>query len=495
MPGLAAVVFGYATGIFICSLIPLHWSFLVFSFLLLALFCGAWILRPRLAYSLGAAFCLFAAIGMARVTMSDTSPPELFTHDLHHSVSYQGVVVSDPDIRDANQRVEIHVSRNGESTTILALAPRYPHVLVGDTVSVTGVLLKPQPFLSDGGRIFRYDKYLERDGVQFIFQFSFLHVIQSAPWYSPTAFLARIKHAFLDGLRATLPEPIASLAGGIVIGGKSGLGSDVQDAFVRSGLIQVIVLSGYNVLIIADWVMRILAYTKLSRRKIAFLGAMAILLFVGVAGFSATAVRALLMACIGLYARATGRSYVAGRALLATVFLMLLFHPFYLVFDPSFSLSVAATAGLIWLAPIIETFHFPFWKNAIATTLAAQIAVLPILLYDTGILSLVAVPANLLMVPIVPAAMFFSAIAGFAGIIFGNVVPLIGILFAIPAYLTNTYILFIAEKAAAFPLATFLLPPFPFVCVVLSYVALIFIASSKRFSTTDQFTFAKNASM
>ena len=61
------------------------------------------------------------------------------------------------------------------------------------------------------------------------------------------------------------------------------------------------------------------------------------------------------MAFIALYARATGRSYAAGRALLFVVFLMLLWNPLYLAFDPGFGLSVAATAGLIWLAPIIET--------------------------------------------------------------------------------------------------------------------------------------------
>ena len=63
--------------------------------------------------------------------------------------------------------------------------------------------------------------------------------------------------------------------------------------------------------------------------------------------------RAALMAFVALYARATGRTYTAGRALLFVVFLMLLWNPLYLAYDPGFGLSVAATAGIIWLAPII----------------------------------------------------------------------------------------------------------------------------------------------
>ena len=76
-----------------------------------------------------------------------------------------------------------------------------------------------------------------------------------APWYSVLAALARVKHAFLDGLDRALPDPDAALAGGIVIGGREGLGTELKDAFTRSGLVQIIVLSGYNVMIVAEWVM------------------------------------------------------------------------------------------------------------------------------------------------------------------------------------------------------------------------------------------------
>src|SRR6185369_1935498 len=129
-------------------------------------------------------------------------------------------------------------------------------------------------------------------------------------------------------------------------GGKSGLGNDLQQSFIRSGLIQIIVLSGYNVMVIAEWIMAMLRATKLSRRWSAAAGAFAILIFVGIAGFTATAIRAAIMALIALYARATGRTYAAGRALLFAVLLMLLWNPLYLVFDPGFGLSVTATAGL-----------------------------------------------------------------------------------------------------------------------------------------------------
>lgn len=527
---LVVVVSGFASGVFLHSLFVFSWEPVVFVAILAGICAGARVRRSRLAYSLGAMFCLFIALGMLRAMVADTPPPDAFARDVKHRVSYEGVVVSDPDVRDANQRVEIRIKSGGAETIMLAVAPRYPTVAVGDTVYVSGTLQVPQPFADDGGRVFRYDKYLQRDGVRFILNFAYMRVEKGALWYSVPAALARIKHAFLNGLTATLPEPYASLAGGVVIGGKSGLGNELKDAFVRSGLVQIIVLSGYNVMIVAEWVMGALALTKLKKRWAAAAGAIAIIVFVGIAGASATAIRAALMALIALYARAATRTYAASRALLFAVLLMLIWNPLYLVFDPGFGLSVAATAGLIWLASPIEHWlgmlrfrrvgvvqghpatpsgvaglsetlsgkaagETGFWRNAFATTLAAQIAVLPLLLYDTGNLSLVSIPANLLTMPIVPLAMSLSALAGFAGMLFGSFIPLLGIVLAFPAYLANAYLLFIARESAALPFAAFTLPLFPFWLVLATYAALIFIASPKRFSTTVQLRLAKKASM
>jgi competence protein ComEC len=235
-------------------------------------------------------------------------------------------------------------------------------------------------------------------------------------------------------------------------------------------------------MIVAEWVMTLLTLTPLKKRWSALAGALAVLVFVGIAGASATALRAALMALIALYARATGRTYVAGRALLFVALLMLIWNPLYLVFDPGFGLSLTATAGLIWLSPIVENFlriKNEFWKSVLATTLSAQVAVLPLLLYDTGNLSLVAIPANIVTAPMIPLAMGLSALAGFAGMLFGTVAPLVGTILALPAYLANAYVLYVAQSATNVPFAALTLPPFPFWLVLISYALLIAFVSSR----------------
>lgn len=491
MSVLATIVFGFASGVFLRSLFYFSWPPIAFALLIAGLCAGAFLLTSHRPMLFAAALLACAALGMLRTSLADTLPPEAYLRDVGARVSYDGVVARDPDMRDANERVSVRVG----SVLMLAIVPRGTAAGVGDHVRLRGTLALPQPFLDESGRTFRYDAYLQTSGIRFLLNYASLSVVEPAPWYSLPAFLSRAKQSFIRGIDAALPEPNATLASGIVIGGKSGLGSELQEAFVASGLIQVIVLSGYNVMIVAEWVMAAFGALRLPRRLASIAGALALLLFVGAAGASATALRAALMTLIALYARATNRTYAAGRALLAVVFLMLLWNPLYLVFDPGFGLSVAATAGLIWLAPRLEPrlafLGSPFLKNIIATALAAQLGVLPLLLYHTGTLSLVALPANVLVMPIVPLAMAFSALAGLSGMLLPAVLspPL-----SLPAYALTAFITTVAKSAAALPAAALTLPSFPFFLVVVLYAAL-FIASSKRFSSTRPLRFFQKASM
>lgn len=493
---LVSIVGGFASGVFVRSLFFDSWYPILFVLLMAALVGAAAFIKPRRVYVLGTLFFIFIALGMLRAAVADTPLPRAFTSDLRHRVAYDGVVVSDPDVREKNQRIPLVIAKDGERVGVLAVMPLTTSVAVGDRVRVYGSLYVPMAFETENGRTFRYDKYLQARGERFLIEFGSIYTRERAPWYSLSAALARVKHSFLTGLDKALPEPDSSLAGGIVIGGKSGLPKDLQDAFTESGLVQIIVLSGYNVMIVAEWVMSLLTLLYIPRRLKYVAGGAALLLFIGIAGLSATAVRAAIMAVIALYARATSRTYAASRALLVTVFLMLLYNPLLLCFDPGFALSVAATAGIIWLSPIIESrlrIKWAFWKNAVATTLAAQVSVLPLLLYMSGLLSLVALPANLLVNAVVPFAMAAAAIAGVVGMLFGSTFPLLVQVVGLPALALTHYIIYIAKMSAALPYAALTLHRFPFWLVLLAYAALI--AASKRFSTTSQLRLAKKASM
>jgi competence protein ComEC len=100
---------------------------------------------------------------------------------------------------------------------------------------------------------------------------------------------------------------------------------------------------------------------------------------------------------------------------------------------------------------------------------------LPLLLYENGLFSVIALPANALVLPVVPLAMLSSFVAMLAGLIF----PIAAPLFGLPAYALLSYIIGVVEFASSLPLAAFTIPTFPFSLVVISYVLLGLFAVSR----------------
>lgn len=465
-------VIGFTLGTAAQSFFDMPWAATGCIALIGGLFVGFRVWKKESIY-LGAGLLLLAAsLGIARTELQPSRLPDAFRPLIGEVAAIQGVIVSDPDIRESSQRLTVEISEGGSSTRVLVVAPSYPPVSYGETISAAGKVELPQPFDTANGRVFRYDKFLAKDGVFAVMQNSKIEV--AAPreglWVQMRGALSDFKFAGLAALARALPEPEASLAGGLILGGKQGFGQSLLNDFITSGLVHIVVLSGYNVMIVADAVFRI---AKLVSRSWAPAAAiLTILSFVLAAGAGAASVRAGIMASIAMYGRASGRTYDAFRALVAAGLLMLLWNPLTLAYDPGFQLSFIATLGLIFGAPVIERWlasvRPKFLREIASSTIAAQIAVLPLLLYQNGLFSIVALPANLLVLPVVPFAMAASALAGVAGFLVPAIAPTI----AFPAYLVLTYITSLVQFAAALPFSALALPAFPFVFVILAYAAL-----------------------
>ena len=171
--------------------------------------------------------------------------------------------------------------------------------------------------------------------------------------------------------------------------------------------------------------------------------------FTLLAGGTAPAVRAALMATLALLALRTGRGSDALAALGLTVVAMLLVDPL-LIYELGFQLSVLATVGLIALQPRLSALA-PWLpapvREPVASTLAAQLATAPLLAATFHQLSLISPVANALAAPAIPLA----TIAGAVGVLIGTLVapaaPLVGAVLTPP----TSYLVAVLETAARIP--------------------------------------------
>ena len=127
---------------------------------------------------------------------------------------------------------------------------------------------------------------------------------------------------------------------------------DLLQLFRIVGLIHIVVLSGYNMTVVADGVARLFRFLSLRSRTV--VGTVLIILFSLMVGGGATVIRAAIMTILALIARTLGRVADAGRLLFIAGIIMLLENPRILLGDPSFQLSFLATLGLIYLSPLVE---------------------------------------------------------------------------------------------------------------------------------------------
>ncbi len=481
---------GFAVGVFVRSFYILPWEVFAFVTTSVVIIFGAWFFIRRPVYAITGIMLLAFLTGGVRTAMTPMSLPNAFHKQLGAEVTLVGTISSAPDIRDTGVRIIISVSKDGEKTRVLANVSRAENVAYGERVILHGKLEAPKPFATEYGRVFRYDRHLAVKGVFAIMSHATLTKV-SPPgglWAHLYVALINVKQVFLHALAMALPEPEASLAGGIVAGGTQGLGAKLLDDFIRSGLIHVVVLSGYNVMIVADAVL--LALSFLSRKWATSIAVIVIGAFVLMAGAGASSIRAGLMAFFALVALATGRTYDVTRTLLVAVLLMLLWNPLLLTFSLGFDLSVIATLGLILGVPLIEpklTFiRSAFLREIIASTMSAQVAVVPLLLYVNGLFSLVALPANILVLPFVPLAMAMSATAGAVAFVAPGIASLAGL----PAYIILHYIMSVVHFTAHIPLATFDVPVFSFAWVVGAYALLAFFV---RYITPHKIPLALSA--
>ncbi|WP_433344132.1 ComEC/Rec2 family competence protein [Micromonospora sp. CA-111912] len=233
------------------------------------------------------------------------------------------------------------------------------------------------------------------------------------PWSQRAAGVLR---AGLQRACAPLPDEQGGLLPGLVVGDTSRLPSAVEEDFRDTGMTHLNAVSGSNVAIVVGAVLLLARWSRAGPRVAAGLCALALVGFVILVRPSPSVVRAATMGAIGLAALAVGRPRAALPALAAAVAGLVLLDP-DLAGDPGFALSVLATAGLLLLAPgwrdgLRRRGVPPGLAEALAVPAAAQVACGPVVAGISGTVSLVAVPANLLVVPaIAPATVLGVAAA------------------------------------------------------------------------------------
>lgn len=224
----------------------------------------------------------------------------------------------------------------------------------------------------------------------------------------------------VSGGASGLGQQRRALFTGLVYGDDRDQSAVVADDFRGSGLTHLLAVSGQNVAFVLALVGPVIR--RFGTRGRFALTLVVLGLFATATRFEASVLRATAMAAVAASATASGREASSRRTLAVAVIALLAWRP-QLVESLAFQLSVCASGGIVLLSPrLADTLPGPrAITEPLAVTVAAQLAVTPLLTVIFGPVALVTVPANL-AVGWAAAAVMMWGLTG--GVVAGLVPPL-----------------------------------------------------------------------
>ncbi len=469
-----ALSFFFLLGVFLASFFQIE------KYIILVLAVSAIIIfvinyKNRKAVVASAAI-LFLALGVWRTNISFEAARNNLAGSKIGPVEFMGIVTKEPETDEKYQKVIIE---DNAKNKILINSDIYPQYQYGDELKVKCDLQEPKNFEDSN---FDYQMYLAKDGIYRICNKPQITAIASNKGNKFYTAILAAKNKFEEKISAIFPDPEGAYLKGLILGGGKRMTKDLNDAFSKTGTTHTVAVSGYNVTIVAAFLMWLGIALGLWRQQVFSFALIGIVLFVLMTGAPSSAVRAGIMGGLVIWAMKEGRLANSTNAIILAAAIMLAINPLLLRYDAGFQLSFLATLGIVWLYPLFEKkiWGSGILKETILLSVAAQIFVLPILLNSFEKLSIVSPLANLLILPAIPYIMLGGFAAGIAGFIF---VPL-GTLMGFIPYLLLKIELFTVAWLGNLPWAALEIKNFGWVYMIIYYaglLALLYFYQRKRF--------------
>ncbi len=260
------------------------------------------------------------------------------------------------------------------------------------------------------------EDYYRRQGVEGVLRAwgaSSVERMSEDSWWPPRHGASRLRAAIAAKLAHIVPPNILPFICAIWLGERGSVGGEEYQHYINTGTAHILAVSGIHVGIVfmsVEWLLRILITHRKARAYVvmAFLCAFALL-----SGARVSALRAVFMVCLYLAADLIGRERDTPNALAVAAIALLLMNPLSL-FGTDFQLSFLSVASILLFAErsLGRMAVLPgILRKPLATSLAVQVLPFPIAVHAFHVIPLLAPLANLVIVPLLGAALWLSLLA------------------------------------------------------------------------------------
>lgn len=443
----------------------------------------------------GLLFTLWVLGGWRYVERIDYPENHLFNYQFCEKVDTVVALVTQSEINIRSEQKlqldEVHIRRDGtwvpfRGKLLLTYRSQTPRFSYGDVILFRTELRRPMGRRNPGE--FDYRRYLRN---HHIYALAYLDsqdvpLIVGRGGWPLRRWAGHLRIQIERHLEKTTNPPTAAILKALLVGLKGEIEPEVIQEFVQTGVIHVLAVSGLHVGYVTLVIMVILGFLRLPPHWRTVFTISGLIFYALLVDLRPSVVRAVIMASLMLISRSWEYRLSIYNSIAAAAFLQTLIDPMQL-FDMGFQLSFLAVLSIVVLYRRIDggiPERIKSWirerrliwsgYQLFLVSLAALIGTLPITVYYFQRIPLVALVANLLVVPLVG----LICALGFAQVLLGAVWPFCGMAYgAVEEYLIKGLLL-IVEWSSKVPFGSFSVRAIDLWLVVLLYLILIVVLIS-----------------
>jgi len=485
----------FICGIILESILNLPINIIILSILLLFVVALVQIIRRRLIYGNFFVVLLIISVGALNYAFSSIEKVDYpFALPKYRDATLYGKICSIDLIKKdrLNFTVEVDSIKWNETVSKKNLKVNcailltgsdlrniYDKISVGNGVCLKGTLMKARDKRNPGE--FDYQEYLFRRGISALFYVhksdNFILTTEGKIFFPDMVF--KIRRSIDDIIFNRHDLMTASLLRGLLLADRNMIDYEIKEKFINAGVIHILAVSGLHVGYIAFIFFVLFQRFNITiKYTLTILGLFAYLVIT----YSPPSVtRAVAMASVYIVARYIGRNTSTLNTLAIAAFIILIFKPSEL-FEPGFQLSFAAVLSIVVLTPPINdaiTKHELFKKRKwlgnlllfMVVSLAAQIGTLPFTIIYFHKISLIALFANLIVIPLLGIVVSLGIVA----LIFSVILPSVGSLYASATILFSHLMFIVTNFFGSIEIAYLRINQFSWYDLFLFYVTMIFV--------------------
>lgn len=435
IPPAVKVVLVFACGILVGeALSPGIQPLLGLSILLAGLGLGLWQSRQlpiisQLVLSAGllVTACLWTRVAYLR------PPHDVSRYASGERVAIEGVICRYPERRAGQVRLYLRtrgLERDGQRFSVdgevmvrlLGISPRLGY---GDLIRVDGRLRRPRSSRNPGE--FNYRRYLKAEGISAtlsIYRTDRIQLVRhGGGWWLLREVIYPVKSWMAVSIRGNVQNPQAAFIQSLLLGERGELPDEVREEFARSGVVHVLAVSGLHVGFVILVSMALFTLVRLPRPLQTAMTLLLLLFYVYLTNERSSVIRASVMGGLLLMARDLQRRAPVSNTIALAALVILIINPLAL-FQSGFQLSFTAVLGIVYLYPALDQLVGRTLVNRmkrhqlgrytlglLLVSVSAQLGTLPFTALYYGRIPLIALFANLLVIPLVFLVVGFAFVA------------------------------------------------------------------------------------